>query len=132
MSKTAILSPKFQTKFLEFHVVNGAVHGISTHFSPSWECPVLSHGMDQTVHGILMCPTLRYTPKSQCPMDGPIHPMGLGDGMRLRGLGVYLEMGHMRIPWTVLSIYGTVGQDGTVGFRVYLWVGHVKFLGFGG
>jgi len=39
-------------------------------------CPVpWSHGMDGTVPGILTCPILRYTPKSQCPV--PSHsPMG--------------------------------------------------------
>jgi len=39
-------------------------------------CPVpWSHGMDRSVPGILTCPILRYTLKSQCPV--PSHsPMG--------------------------------------------------------
>ena len=44
MSKSASWSPKSRTKFLQ------------------------SHGMDGTVHGILTCPILKYTSKSQCPV----------------------------------------------------------------
>ena len=78
-------------------------------------------------------------------MDSPVHPMGLWDGTRHRDLGVYICVGHVRIPWTVPFIpwdcgmgrdtgiwvggtplesheqsrpsHGTVGWDGTPGFE---------------
>ena len=76
MSKSAIWSPKSQTKFPQ------------------------SHGMDRTVNGILICPTQRYTHKSQCPVAS-YSPMGWD---RTLGCGVYLRMGYVRIPGTVTSI----------------------------
>ena len=58
MSKSASWSPKSQTKFLQ------------------------SHGMDETAHGILTCPILEYTPKSQCPVPSysPVGWTGLSMG----------------------------------------------------
>ena len=58
MSKSASWSPKSRTKFLQ------------------------SHGMDGTVHGILTCPILKYTPKSQCPVPSysPVGWTGLSTG----------------------------------------------------
>ena len=45
--------------------------------------PILrSCGMDGTVHGILTCPILKYTPKSQCPVlsCSPVEWTGLSTG----------------------------------------------------
>ena len=74
--------------------------------------PILqSCGMDRTVHGILTCPILKYTPKSQCPVPScsPVGWTGLSMGFS-RPILKYTPKSQCPIPshspvgWTELSM----------------------------
>ena len=55
----------------------------------------------------------------QNPMDSPVHPMGLRDGTGRRDLGVFIWVGHIRIPWTVPSIPWDCGMGQDAGIWEY-------------
>ena len=74
--------------------------------------PVLqSCGMDGTVHGILTCPILKYTPKSQCPVPSysPVGWMGLSTGFsHVPSSSIYPQIPVSR------PVLQSCGMDGTV------------------
>ena len=77
-------------------------------YTPKSQCPVPSCNCGKTVHGILTCPILKYTPKSQS------HPTVLWDG---RDCPWDSHMSHPQVyPQIPVSrpVLQSCGMDGTV------------------